>query len=398
MDEIIKSIKAFLYDRTVSPLIGAFVLAWLTWNYRVVIVVFDSGATFVEKMSFFDAYFADEYQFQIAGYAFQMIGGGHMVHGFLAPALLTWFYIYIYPKLAEPVYFVSLRNLKRLRELKNTQENLRLLTMEESRNLQKEIEQLRYKADEEAANYRARIASLTETINSLESNQNKTKTSSTENFLAELVGPTSTTERLINLVSKKIEELPDGKFRLLDLFAENDWVNLNEQTKKIFEASFKEIIESRKFPEITFGEIDSDGQRVYLKNRNYLVGLEEEFERQLNSEYSGTTLAKVISGQSGKKLVAPVIRYFIQHDLTLAMFNVLYALVVAGGRFEKEGLQRMVGRKLSGIEIDHLLKKLEHRKLIKQDDYRETLYLTDLGKEMAVESGLTSLAKAKLNN
>jgi len=39
MDDIFKSIKAFLYDRVASPLFGAFVTAWSIWNYRVISIL-----------------------------------------------------------------------------------------------------------------------------------------------------------------------------------------------------------------------------------------------------------------------------------------------------------------------------------------------------------------------
>lgn len=176
MQEIIKSIKAFLYDRTVSPLFGAFAVAWFVWNYRVVIVALDGDATLTEKLSFFDAYFADDHLFQLAGFTFHVWGGGHLVHGFLMPMFFTWAYLYIYPKLAKPVFQHSLKKQIELKAIKQEAENSRLLTAEESRTLQKEIEQLRFRADEEASQYRTRISSLTQTINELEKAAHKSET------------------------------------------------------------------------------------------------------------------------------------------------------------------------------------------------------------------------------
>lgn len=39
MGEIIKSMKAFLYGRSSSPLFGAFIVSWAVWNYRVIITL-----------------------------------------------------------------------------------------------------------------------------------------------------------------------------------------------------------------------------------------------------------------------------------------------------------------------------------------------------------------------
>lgn len=40
MDEIIKSIKATLYDRVTSPLSGTLIASWITWNWRIFYVTF----------------------------------------------------------------------------------------------------------------------------------------------------------------------------------------------------------------------------------------------------------------------------------------------------------------------------------------------------------------------
>lgn len=175
MADILKSIKAFLYDRTVSPLFGAFAIAWIAWNYRVVIAMLDGDAPLAEKTAFLDAYFADDHLFQLLGFTFHVWGGGQLVHGLLMPALFTFFYLYVYPKFAKPVYQHSLRKQIELRAIRQEEENARLLTAEESRNLQTEIEQLRLRADEEAAGYQSRIASLTKTINELENALGKNK-------------------------------------------------------------------------------------------------------------------------------------------------------------------------------------------------------------------------------
>lgn len=43
-EDTVKSIKAYLYDKTVSPLCGAFIVSWLLWNHRFVLaIIFGDG-------------------------------------------------------------------------------------------------------------------------------------------------------------------------------------------------------------------------------------------------------------------------------------------------------------------------------------------------------------------
>jgi hypothetical protein len=43
MEEFLKSLKAWLYDRTSNPLFFVFVLSWIFWNFRLFVVAFSDG-------------------------------------------------------------------------------------------------------------------------------------------------------------------------------------------------------------------------------------------------------------------------------------------------------------------------------------------------------------------
>ena len=40
IDDIKKSISATLYERTTSPLFGAFFFSWVVWNWKIIIALF----------------------------------------------------------------------------------------------------------------------------------------------------------------------------------------------------------------------------------------------------------------------------------------------------------------------------------------------------------------------
>jgi len=117
IEDIIKSIKAHLYDRTASPLFGAFVISWLLWNHRFIMaIVFGNGIQ--EKYDMMDK--------TINGAWSQCI---------LFPLITALLYIFVYPYPARWIYGFSKRQQEKLNSIKNEIESNRLLTVEESRKL-----------------------------------------------------------------------------------------------------------------------------------------------------------------------------------------------------------------------------------------------------------------------
>lgn len=166
MDDVLKSIKAFLYERSVSPLFGAFVLSWSIWNYRVLIIAFSSSG-FENKLSALNSYFSP---IAISTFGQDIIIPGSLLNGVVLPSIITILYIFVYPLLAAPVYQHSLKKQTQIREIKQAAENERLLSASESRELFKQLSTLQEKYDSERESYEKRIRSLSETIRELETN------------------------------------------------------------------------------------------------------------------------------------------------------------------------------------------------------------------------------------
>lgn len=160
MHDILESIKAYLYDRSSSPLFGAFVLSWSAWNYRVIASVLSSDPLSA-KFAVIDKVFGS-IDFGIAGNHFWL--SGRLVNGFLIPLIATLFYIYVYPRLAKPVFEYSLNRQKELREIKQVAENDRLLTVEESRELHKKLALLQVAFDKELEDSQREVANLRKVV------------------------------------------------------------------------------------------------------------------------------------------------------------------------------------------------------------------------------------------
>lgn len=51
LDDVIKTVKAQLYDRVTSPLSGAFIIAWCGWNWKFIVLLI-SDMPVIQKFSY----------------------------------------------------------------------------------------------------------------------------------------------------------------------------------------------------------------------------------------------------------------------------------------------------------------------------------------------------------
>jgi len=160
MEEILRSIRAFLYERSVSPLAGAFVLAWLVLNYRILFILF-SGDHYGDNFAAIDEFFYIDAR-EESDWLNRWLG--RLWFGLVSPALLAIGYIFIYPFLAAPVYQFTLSRRQKLRKIKQEAENQRLLSIEESRELYKRLSQLQQIYDSDTDQSAKQISSLTQTF------------------------------------------------------------------------------------------------------------------------------------------------------------------------------------------------------------------------------------------
>lgn len=128
VEDAIKSIKAILYERATSPLLGAFFASWLVSNYKLVLVLFSSMEvtrkfTFIEN-ELYPTIFCSVW------------------HLLVLPATGAIFLIFVYPFPAKYVYEFWRKQQKQLKEIKQRIEDETPLTIEESRELRKKYDSL----------------------------------------------------------------------------------------------------------------------------------------------------------------------------------------------------------------------------------------------------------------
>ncbi len=125
MEDMIKSMKAHLYDKAISPLFGTLFISWLFWNYKFILVFF-SSLPVIEKIDYISSVLYPEIS-------------SNLLQGALYPALTAIFFIYAYPYPAKKVYKYTRNKQKELREVKQIIENETPLTLEESRKIRRGI-------------------------------------------------------------------------------------------------------------------------------------------------------------------------------------------------------------------------------------------------------------------
>jgi len=264
MEDIFKSIKAYLYDRAASPLIGAFIVAWSVWNYRIGIIVFGGGDRPVEEIfSQIDNLYATH---QITAFGISLPVNGVFFHGAFVPTILTLIYIYVYPWISKPVYEHSLRKQKELREIKQESENNRLLSVEESRGIYRRLAELQAKHEEEIDTYEKQVASLNETIKQLEA-----ELSSEVNQADKLRESPfddindADPEEFDKSIEQRLKSTPAGEFQLSDLFNEEQWMSLNSSLKQSIGKRFKSKVQHGDFVGIKVERKGSGNQQIYSK-------------------------------------------------------------------------------------------------------------------------------------
>ncbi|MFT3955643.1 MAG: hypothetical protein QM722_15030 [Piscinibacter sp.] len=131
--DVINSIKATLYDRTSSPLFGAFALSWAGWNFRLLLVFFSEG-NYAEKLIYVTGIL---YRDELA----------YFLSFLLYPLATAVIVIYAYPIPARKVYEYTARQQKKLRELRQAIEGDELISVEEARNLRQSHIELQLQFD-----------------------------------------------------------------------------------------------------------------------------------------------------------------------------------------------------------------------------------------------------------
>lgn len=237
MEDIYTSIKAYLYDRAVSPLFGAFAVAWIVWNFRLILVVFGDADVWT-KLTWIDNFYSES----ITIHFVELNYSRSLVIGLLYPFCTALLYILVYPLIAFPLFIVSLKFQSWMNNAKNSFHEGILLSPKKSREILRQLSTAEEEHEKELQEKDNEIALMQELIDTLHS-ENAKKTNDNNSKPNNLTVPDSVSRA----IKSKIDSLDHG-----DQFTLQDLLNLEEVKAasvplELVDAGLHEILKASKY-------------------------------------------------------------------------------------------------------------------------------------------------------
>lgn len=208
LEEFSKTVKAQLYERASSPLLGSFTIAWCIWNHRFIMVIF-SELSFQEKIRYID---------------FHIFGGWQesLVNGIGIPLAAALFMILVYPWPSRFLYSYWRRQQNKLKTDQQIIDGDVLLSVDESREIRQAEIKMKIEFDAQLRTKNEEIAILKATIDNLREKN-------------ELKKPEP--EKIVNTNN----DLSKSQMELLDLISKNDGIHKKTTIKKSGDALLVEF-------------------------------------------------------------------------------------------------------------------------------------------------------------
>ena len=170
LEDFEKSVKATLYDRLASPLIGSYITAWCVVNYRMILIIF-SSMPYPQKVQHIDALFVPWWRYLIS---------------YGVPALVSALYIFVYPYIAKWVFKKWQQYIKDKRDIRNSIEEQALLTQEESAKIREDFLRRKIELNSLLADRDKEISELNDEIKLLQKKLEEQQKTNTDKRLDDL--------------------------------------------------------------------------------------------------------------------------------------------------------------------------------------------------------------------
>ncbi|MCR8710134.1 hypothetical protein [Aliarcobacter butzleri] len=292
MKDIINSFKAHLYERTSSPLIGAFIFYWIICNYKLIMIIFDGEMKLNEKFDLIKTIYPQERITLWNGFDiyYQILLG----NGLLIPLIITLIYILLLPFASNYIYSLWIKHQNKLKKISNE----KVLTKKEFGDLQRRFTELELSFDDVFSKKDNEINSLKELLdnkekinlqikNNLDSiNQKHIEeiNSLTIKYKEELLHQNDEIQRLTDKINGRIENknihtslITMEEYHLLEFIGENPENNTSLLINRFKQKRIEIERNCYKLLDIGFIEINenySDGDksfRITQKGREYLL-------------------------------------------------------------------------------------------------------------------------------
>jgi predicted transcriptional regulator len=147
--DLVKTVKAQLYDRLSSPLVFSFAISWLAWNYKAIVIIL-SALSPTDKFLAIEM-LALQWENQIWYW---------LISGFFGPLITATCYIFALPFLDEIVFGYTLKKKKKLKEIRQEIEDETPISVDEARELRAALTSAQDEYEKTLAARHAEIARL----------------------------------------------------------------------------------------------------------------------------------------------------------------------------------------------------------------------------------------------
>ncbi|MEZ9229483.1 hypothetical protein AB4259_00165 [Vibrio amylolyticus] len=159
VNEIWTSVKAYLYDRTSSPLLGALVTGWVAWNFKILMLFF-SKADYAVKVWEIDHFYAQTF-FVFGAYGFEhWLFSNYIFCVFIMPVATAAFYIYAFPWFSHKVFNHSYQKQIDLNNKKKEMQGSEVIDAEEKAEILGMYEEAKLETRELVVKHRQEIERL----------------------------------------------------------------------------------------------------------------------------------------------------------------------------------------------------------------------------------------------
>lgn len=207
IDDIVKSVKASLYDRTASPLFGAMALSWLAWNHRMFFVLF-SGMKTADKFSYIDTVLYGDLRTKVL-----LLAAGPVITAAAA--------LFAYPYPARWVFKFWRNRQRELKQIRQEIEDATPLTVEESKQIRRQVIEIQLDYEKQLSQRGDEIARLKQLLNdhtdAISSLQNQLEEARAAVSVAPSGGfPTDQLDRILRRVPYRLHHNPEkGRSKIM---------------------------------------------------------------------------------------------------------------------------------------------------------------------------------------
>ena len=150
IEDIIKSIRATLYERTSSPLFGSLATSWAIWNWRLFVVVF-SNMSVQETFDYIDTVLYPDPLWRWL----PLVGG---------PVLTALAFLYLFPFPAQWVFSFWGQRQRALKLIRQSIEDSTPLTIDESRAIRRQVIEIQTEYETQLAKRADEISRLKQIV------------------------------------------------------------------------------------------------------------------------------------------------------------------------------------------------------------------------------------------